>query len=555
MKKVRLLSTLTFMPEIDFLVIGAGAAGAAVSWRLALGGAKVVCLEQGGWVLPESSPSLTSSWEQARQRSHNPNPNVRMNKWDYPIDAADTPIQPSLYNAVGGSTIHWGAHFPRMKPSDFRVFSQDGVALDWPISYFELAEYFEINDQMMGVSGLAGDPAYPPRGAREFPPLPIGLGAKKISEAYERLGYHWWPVDSAIINGQKGTRKSCNNCGPCDLGCPRGARASVDLAYWPEAIAAGAKLITEATVTNIISDKNEVSGVIYRDADGQQHQLGARNVVLAGNGIGTARLLLLSANEHYESGLANNSDQVGRNLMHHPTGLVTGIFDEYLDGFKGPFAVSIYSQEFYETDTTRGFVRGYQAQTIRSDGPLGTASGGYTKPVKWGRNHHEDFYQQFGKTASITVTTEDLPSPDNRVTLSSQLDRNGFKIPKLTYQVDENAKKILDFGIEKNTNVLMEAGAREIITVPLVGSAGFHLMGTARMGDDPSNSVVDAVCRSHDLSNLWIVDGSVFVTAGALNPTSTIQAIALRAADAMLERALLPAMDENSALARQQEGS
>ena len=552
MKKVRLLSTLTFMPEIDFLVIGAGASGAAVSWRLALGGAKVVCLEQGGWVLPESAPSLTSSWEQARQRSHNPNPNVRMNKWDYPIDATNTPIQPSLYNAVGGSTIHWGAHFPRMKPSDFRVFSQDGVALDWPISYFELAEYFEINDQMMGVSGLAGDPAYPPRGAREFPPLPIGLGAKKIAEAYERMGYHWWPVDSAIINGQKGTRKGCNNCGPCDLGCPRGSRASVDLAYWPAAIEAGAQLITEATVTKIISDKNQVTGVLYRDAAGQQHHLTAKNVVLASNGIGTARLLLLSANEYFESGLANNSDQVGRNLMHHPTGLVTGIFDDYLDGFKGPFAVSIYSQEFYETDEARGFVRGYQAQTIRSDGPLGTASGGYTKPVKWGRNHHEDFYQQFGKTASITVTTEDLPNPENRVTLSSQVDRGGSQIPKLTYQVDDNAKKILEFGIKKNTEVLMEAGAREIITVPLVGSAGFHLMGTARMGEDPNNSVVDSVCRSHDLSNLWIVDGSVFVTAGALNPTSTIQAIALRAADAMLERTVLPAMDENSALYQQE---
>jgi len=97
--------------EIDFLVIGAGASGAAVSWRLALGGAKVVCLEQGGWVTPESAPSLTPAWEQARARSHNPNPNVRMNSWDYPIDATDTPIQPSLYNAVGGSTIHWGAHF------------------------------------------------------------------------------------------------------------------------------------------------------------------------------------------------------------------------------------------------------------------------------------------------------------------------------------------------------------------------------------------------------------------------------------------------------------
>ena len=539
------------MKEIDFLVIGAGASGAAVSWRLALGGARVVCLEQGGWVTPESAPSLTPAWEQARQRSHNPNPNVRMNNWDYPIDATDTPIQPSLYNAVGGSTIHWGAHFPRMKPSDFRVKSLDGVAQDWPISYFDLAEYFEINDRMMGVSGLAGDPAYPPRAPREFPPLPIGVGAQRIAQAYERLGYHWWPVDAAITNGQKGARKGCNNCGPCDLGCPRGSRASVDLAYWPEAIAAGAELITEATVQKVTSHQNKVTGVEYKDQNGDIHILNASNVVLAGNGIGTARLLLLSANSNSPTGLANNSDQVGRNLMHHPTALVTGIFDEYVDGFKGPFAVSIYSQEFYETDASRGFVRGYQAQTIRSDGPLGTASGGYTKPVSWGRNHHTDFYRQFGKTASITVTTEDMPNPENRVTLSDKIDSKGSRIPKLTYRVDENAQKLLEFGIQTNTKVLQEAGATEVITVPLVGSAGFHLLGTARMGDDPKNSVVDGTGRTHDFENLWIVDGSVFVTAGALNPTSTIQAFALRSADAMLGRTLLPPMDEIAAFQKQ----
>jgi choline dehydrogenase-like flavoprotein len=404
---------------------------------------------------------------------------------------------------------------------------------------------------MMGVSGLAGDPAYPPRAEREFPPLPIGVGAQRIAQAYERLGYHWWPVDAAITNGQKGVRKGCNNCGPCDLGCPRGSRASVDLAYWPEAIAAGAELITEAAVQKITSHQNKVTGVEYIDRNGETHSLKANNVVLAGNGIGTARLLLLSANSDSPTGLANSSDQVGRNLMHHPTALVTGVFDEYVDGFKGPFAVSIYSQEFYETDPSRGFVRGYQAQTIRSDGPLGTASGGYTKPVKWGRNHHADFYRQFGKTASITVTTEDMPNPENRVTLSDKVDSKGSRIPKLTYRVDENAQKLLDFGIRTNTEVLKEAGATEILTVPLVGSAGFHLLGTARMGDDPKDSVVSATGRTHDFDNLWIVDGSVFVTAGALNPTSTIQAFALRSADAMLERKLLPPMDETEAFRQQ----
>ena len=126
-----------------------------------------------------------------------------------------------------------------------------------------------------------------------------------------------------------------------------------------------------------------------------------------------------------------------------------------------------------------------------------------------------------------------------------------MRIPKLTYRVDANAQKLLDFGIRTNTEVLKEAGATEIITVPLVGSAGFHLLGTARMGDDPGNSVVNGTGQAHDFDNLWIVDGSVFVTAGALNPTSTIQAIALRAADYMLGRELLPPMNESKAFQEQ----
>jgi choline dehydrogenase-like flavoprotein len=144
-----------------------------------------------------------------------------------------------------------------------------------------------------------------------------------------------------------------------------------------------------------------------------------------------------------------------------------------------------------------------------------------------------------------------MPNPENRVTLSDKVDSKGSRIPKLTYRVDENAQKLLEFGIRTNTKVLKEAGATEILTVPLVGSAGFHLLGTARMGDDPKDSVVDGTGRTHDFENLWIVDGSVFVTAGALNPTSTIQAIALRAADTMLGRKLLPPMDETEAFRKQ----
>lgn len=528
------------LEPVDVLVVGAGASGAAFSWRLGMTGRQVVCLDQGGWVRPESIPSLSSDWERSRARSHHPNPNIRRNAWDYPIDDSQSDIRPLLYNAVGGSTIHWGAHFPRLKPSDFVVRSQDGVGLDWPIRYSDLASYFEINDAMMTVSGLNGDPANPPRGPRPCSPLPLGEGARRLAEAYNRLGWHWWPVDAAILTEDRAHRQACNNCGPCDLGCPRGARTSTDVTYWNDALASGVELRTECRVTRITSVPGRVTGVDYIDAEGRQVHQPAENVVLAGNGVGTARLLLLSAADWCPTGLANSSDQVGRNLMHHPTGMVTGVFEEPLEGYAGPFAVSIVSQEFYETDESRGFVRGFQAQTIRSDGPLGTALGGYLPRVPWGSAHHEEFDRQFGHTASITVTTEDLPNPDNRVTLSDSLtDRFGIPAPRIRYRVEERCRETIAYGIERNTEVLLEAGAIETLALPLVESAGFHLLGTARMGDDPATSVVNSECRAHDVDNLWIIDGSVFVTAGALNPTSTIQAIALRAADALAGKPLL----------------
>ena len=284
-----------------------------------------------------------------------------------------------------------------------------------------------------------------------------------------------------------------------------------------------------------MSASDRASGVEYIDASGELVRQPAGAVVLAANGIGTPRLLLLSANADHPTGIANSSGLVGRRLMHHPTALVTGVFDEPLAGFMGPYAVSILSQEFYETDRDRGFLRGFQMQLIRSDGPLGAALGGYQRPVPWGERHHVEFFRQFGHTASLTVTSEDLPDPANRVTLSSELvDSSGLAAPHVRYRVEPNARKILSYGIEKASLAMREAGARELVVHDLISSAGFHLLGTARMGHDPTTSVVDARGRCHDVKNLFIADGSLFVTAGALNPTSTLQALALRVADAIV---------------------
>ena len=521
----------------DAVIVGAGASGAAFAWRLARAGLKVTCLEQGDWTAPGAAPSLRTDWEVARQTTHHPNPNIRRGKVDYPVDDSDAAIKPLLYNGVGGSTVMWGAHFPRFRPSDFRTRTRDGVGDDWPIGYEDLAPYYEENDRMMGVSGFAGDPGNPPRAPRQTPPLPLGRGGEIMAGAFDRLGWHWWPCDVAINSRPYGNgRGACNNCGPCDLGCPTGARSSADLTYWPEAMKAGAKLVTGARVFEIETDGlGRATGVAYFGSDGRAERCRAQVVALAANGLGTARLMLLSRSARFANGIANDSDMVGRRLMHHPTGMVTGTFAEALDGYAGPFAVSILCQHFYETDRARGFVRGYQMQLVRSNGPVGTACGGYLPRVPWGAGHHDVFRNTFGRTASLTVTTEDLPNPDNRVTLSNSLtDGWGIPAPKMTYRLDRNTRDMIEHGIANATRAFNEAGAIAVSPERLVTQAGFHLLGTACMGSDPATSVVDADCRAHSVRNLMIVDGSVFTTAGALNPTSTIQAIALRAADRLL---------------------
>ena len=166
--------------KADILVIGAGMSSAAFCWSLSEAGFKVVCLEQGPWMKPQEYPTTHLDGERHLSYEFHSNPNVRNLPQDYPVNTLDTPIHPLMFNAVGGSAIHWGAHFPRMKPSDFKVRTLDGVADDWPISYEDLNPFFDINDRITGVAGLAGNPAYPPMPDRQTPPLSIGKQGTKL---------------------------------------------------------------------------------------------------------------------------------------------------------------------------------------------------------------------------------------------------------------------------------------------------------------------------------------------------------------------------------------
>ena len=450
------------------------------------------------------------------------------------MNDSDSPIAPLMYNAVGGSTIHWSAHFPRFHPSDFRTRTLDGVGDDWPLSYDDLEPHFETNDRIMGIAGMTGDTAYPPKGERQTPPIPLGGVGQTMARGFDKLGWHWWPSDSAILTTPYDGRAACNNCGPCDIGCSRRAKASTDVTYWPKALALGAQLRTHCRVREVTLDRRgRADGVAYYDTDGQIREQKASVVVLACNGIGTPRLLLNSTSSRFPDGLANSSGLVGKNLMFHPYAMVTGVFDEPLEGYKGPMGASIISQEHYETDLSRGFVRGYAFQVVRSPGPVSVARGGIGgRRLPWGDGHHAAVAERLGRTITIAVIGEDLPELHNTVTLDDELsDSNGIPAPKVSYTLSENSRRMMNHGICTATEALEAAGAHTVTANPLLRPAGWHLLGTAHMGEDPENSVVSRSGRAHDVENLYIIDGSVFVTAGAVNPTSTIQAVALLMAD------------------------
>jgi choline dehydrogenase-like flavoprotein len=522
----------------DVLIIGAGASGGVVAKRLAEAGFGVVCLEQGDWLDRADYPGNKLDWELKARKDWATSPNIRGLAQDYPIVEDDTPVSPLMYNAVGGSTIIFAGAWPRALPSDFRVRSLDGVADDWPIDYFELLPYFYRTDRDFGVSGLPGDPAYPPDTEdAPMPPLPIGSAGLKVARAHTTLGWHWWPEFNSINSVAYDGRRPCVQRSTCQSGCNEGAKASTDLTHWPKAIAHGARLITGARVRRIETDaKGLATGATWIDANGAEHFEPARVVVVAANAIGTPRLLLLSASPTHPDGLANSSGLVGKRLMMHPFANVAGLFEDPLMSWQGQFGDLIESLEFYETDEKRGFVRGARWGLAPTGGPINTALPSRAGEQIWGAEHHDHVRTHLGHGANWGLFAEDLPDEANHITLSTTVtDSSGIPAPEVHYTMADNARLMLDFHIERAKESMDAAGAYKIEIDRLMRYSGWHLLGTARMGDDPQTSVLDRWNRAHDVPNLYVVDGSCFVTSSGVNPTSTIVSIALRAADHMVE--------------------
>ncbi|MDX3974882.1 GMC family oxidoreductase [Shinella sp.] len=516
--------------DCDVLVVGSGPSGAVFAKRAAEAGMRVVCLEQGDWVDYSKAISDKPGFELTAPRDWQYVPTKRDNSGDYPISVDDSDIIPLYWNGVGGSSISWAANWMRNLPSDFRVRTLDGVADDWPISYQDLMPHYARTEREFVVSGVAGDPMYP--GQDELlPPVDLTRAGRRVAAAQNRLGWHWWPGTNAIATVPRNGMEPCQQRTACMWGCVEKAKASTDRTHWPALIAQGVRLVPNARVVRIELDRQGLArGAVYIDrTTGEEHLAKASVVVIAANGIGTPRLLLSSRVPGKEDGIANRSGLVGKRLMLHPTAAVVGLFDQPLESYRGAWGQVAYTLQFYETSKDRDFVRGskWSLQPTGSPAQIARRWPWGDENQLWGETFHEEFARRFGRSVSWGIICEDLPDVENHVELDTAApDDTGMPGVKIHYKTGENSKRMLKFMTERAKESLIEAGAYRTVTAPQSRESGWHILGTAKMGDDPKDSVVDRYGRAHDVTNLFIVDGSVWPTSAGVNPTATIAAFA-----------------------------
>ena len=471
----------------DVLIIGAGPSGGAAAKRFTDAGMSVVCLEQGEWPDRAAYRGGHLDWELTSRKQWFWDPNARRLPQDFTVDMSESDV-PTLgtYSGVGGSATLFNGVWPRLTPANFRSRSLSGYGDDWPLTYDELLPYYEQTDREVGISGLGGNPAYPPGADPPLPPLPIQPGGLRLARAQARLGWHWWPDNNAILSAPYDGRNPCVQRATCNTGCSEGAKGTSDLTHWRHVVARGGVVITGARVTRIVLDSRGLAaGAEWCDPEGQLHFQRANLVVCAANAVGTARILLTSACSRFPDGLANGSGLLGRNLMFHLHGIVNAVFEEPMQSWRGHFGSWIGSCEFYESDESRGFVGCGKWSTGPTGGPLMQALPGPGAGV-WGRAHHAHVAEHLGHGVFWAVIGEELASEENRVELSGTLtDSSGIPAPKIFYRIPDNTTNLLAFHNERASESLWEAGAVKVQVLPVGLSMSAHLLGDCPDGQRP----------------------------------------------------------------------
>ena len=543
--------------EFDVCVIGTGAGGGVMIQELTAAGFGVVALQRGPYLQGADfdNDELRTVVRGAAFTSKRVE--------TYRFDEASPAVQGRFNHVaecVGGTLTEWGGWSWRLRPDEFRVLSEEGPVegaslADWPLDYEELERFYDKAEIEFGVAGQAKTNPFeaPRKKPYPNPAHPDRASAIQFAAGAKKLGYHPFRIPLAINPVPYAGRAACLYGGACaGFGCPVHAKASTLSISIPRALATGRLDLrpSSAAFEITVGDRGLARSVRYLDWKGREREVFARHVVLSGNAIGSAHLLLMSKSAGFPAGLANSSGLVGKNLTFHLRPAVVFLLDRPMRAFTGMEAHAAFD-DLHASDPRRGFIRGgVVAETNQvTRQPIAYTVHGIAgrRGRRWGKEL-KDFLRTFPRAAFVSAVLEDLPMEENRVDLSPDVkDGYGLPAPRITHRQHPNDVTMHHWFQEKLLEVADAAGATEKWVSRIPGAThvddrvampgSVDVLGTCRMGEDPEKSVVDKWCRAHDVKNLWIVDGSCFPTPGGYNPALTILANAYRVADAFVRKA------------------
>lgn len=541
--------------EVDVCIVGSGAGGGTLAAELAAAGVRVLVLEKGPWY-------------KRTDFDHDELKNSRRNHWvpfvsDEPhmLQYAGEPTAQKsnegwISHNVGGGTVHMSGFFYRLHPDDFRMAQKFGLIsganlADWPISYEDLAPYYRRVEHELGVSGRAQRTRYSPPRDDDFPLPPLAtnpLGAL-IDKGAAASGFQTYPTPRAILSETRGSRAACVYCDFCgSYGCESGAKGSSLEAWIPKAIASGKCEVRPHAMVHELEVRSDgtVASAVYFDKGGVAQVAKAKIFVISATAIESARLLLNHQSSAHPNGLGNSSGQVGKNLMFSTLGKGWGEFSveslpESLRPHHPVHFLNRSVRDLYFLDDapdtyTKGGTLGF---LLPHRNPIFTAdriSKRFT-PALWGTSLQSAIARSYREIREIEfeVYSEFLPTPLTRVEIHPEVkDRWGIPVAHMhvyNHPLDvRNCLKVVEAGID----ILKAAGAQQTRQETVGGTTFILQHGTCRMGVDPTQSVLNADCRMHDVANVYVVDGSFMPSSGAVPTTMTIMANALRVAPAIV---------------------
>jgi len=512
--------------KVDVVIVGAGASGSVYASVMAKAGKKVVLLETGpDWQLGD----LISSdfWGRRIKPAGPPFLLEGKNPYGYAYQAGW---------GVGGAALHYFANFPRLMPNDFKVKTEHGKGLDWPINYADIAPYYDKVARDVGVSGDArAEEIWRPAGEPyPMPPMKTFRGGEVWKKGFEAVGVRLAPAAVGMNSTEYKGRPACLYDGWCHVGCPIGALANPLVTYLADAKKAGAEVRARATVTRILTNPegDRVTGVEYYDAKKESQIQEASVVVLAAWSAQNPRLMLNSATGKHAKGLANASGLLGKYLTAHFSSGTSAIFDEDLQPYMGTIGAQYFSYDRYDKNSHKAkgafgstFIVAGSAQKFSALGGVANARGDL-----FGAELAAFMQRAARGYTRIGAFGEEMPNIENRVELASDKDEFGMPLGKIVHSYNDDAVALFNANFEEGLTIAKATGAKEVWSnrgaMPTI-----HLMGGTIMGNSAADSVTNSYGQTHEIANLWIAGPGLFPTSGAPNPTYTIFALSLRGAE------------------------